>query len=211
MSPHIGPVTLDRNVASNQGMFAGSEYCRDVDKNRTDGDLELVDSKMMDLSQRKEQFSRAYVHAVATVAGYGLFKHDVDDDSIDLGIASSNDYHLPTRPRLELQLKCTSSDVVRGGNIVFRLKRKNYDDLRLTNIAIPRILVVVLAPDNESEWVHQSEEELVLRGCAYWTSLHGSENTKNRRSISVSLPRKNVFSVEGLHGLMRRADQKEPL
>ncbi len=192
-------------------MFAGSLYCRDVDENRTDGDHERVDSKMMDLSQRKEQFSHAYVHAVATVAGYGLFKHEVDDDSIDLGIASSNDYQLPTHPRLELQLKCTSSDVIRGENIVFRLKRKNYDDLRLTNLSIPRILVVVRAPDNESEWVRQSEEELVLRGCAYWTSLHDLEDTRNRRSISIYLPRKNVFSVEGLHGLMRRADQRVPL
>ena len=39
---------------------------------------------IMDINQRKEQFSRAYVLAVASAAGYAWYQPSVDDDSIDL-------------------------------------------------------------------------------------------------------------------------------
>ena len=166
---------------------------------------------MMDIGQRKEQFSHAYVHAVSAVAGFTLYHPDVDDDSIDLGIAGRIAHDIPRPPRIELQLKCTSDNVVRGKYVVYPLKLKNYDDLRLVDLVVPRILVVVLVPDDEAEWLHQSEEELSLRRCAYWVSLRGLDDTNNRRSISIRLPRQNLFSTEGLHGLMKRAGHKEPL
>lgn len=43
----------------------------------------------MDINQQKEQFSNAYLQAVASVAGYSLYKPNVDDDSVDWGIAAS--------------------------------------------------------------------------------------------------------------------------
>jgi hypothetical protein len=166
---------------------------------------------MMDLSQRKEQFSRAYVHAVASVAGFTLHHPAVDDDSIDLAIAGRIDHDIPRPPRIEIQLKCTADKIVRGKHLVYSLKRKNYDDLRLVDLVVPRMLVIVLVPDDELEWVHQSEEELSLRRCAYWVSLRGLDETTNRRSVSIRLSRQNLFSVEALRGLMRRAGQREPL
>ena len=57
---------------------------------------------MMHLDQQKEQFSKAFVHAVATIAGYGTYQPAVDDDSIDLGIAARGGLHTTRRPRLEL-------------------------------------------------------------------------------------------------------------
>ncbi|MEH2410455.1 hypothetical protein [Nostoc sp.] len=42
----------------------------------------------MHITQRQEQFSNAYIRAVAAVVGYTLYKQEVDDDSIDLGIAA---------------------------------------------------------------------------------------------------------------------------
>jgi hypothetical protein len=41
----------------------------------------------VDLNQQKQQFSIAYVRAVAAVAGYNVYKQEVDDESVDLGIA----------------------------------------------------------------------------------------------------------------------------
>lgn len=166
---------------------------------------------MMDLSQRKEQFSHVYVHAVATVAGFQIYKYAVDDQSVDLGIAGRAVGDLSSAPRIDLQLKCTSTGVGREKHIVYPLKRKNYDDLRPTDLVVPRILVVVLVPKVESDWIQQSEEELIVRHCAYWTSLHGLEDIDNRRSISIRLPRRNIFSVDGLRDLMKRAGKKERL
>ncbi len=42
----------------------------------------------MEINQQKEQFSNAYLQAVASVAGYSLYKPAVDDDSVDWGIAA---------------------------------------------------------------------------------------------------------------------------
>jgi hypothetical protein len=99
---------------------------------------------MMDLSQRKEQFSHAYVRAVATVVGFALYEPKVDDDSIVLSIAGRVDHNMPRPPRIELQLKCTSIKALRSDHIVYPLKPKNYDDLRLADPIVPRILVIVL-------------------------------------------------------------------
>jgi hypothetical protein len=78
----------------------------------------------MDLNLRAEQFSRVYVRAVATVAGYTIYEPEVDDDSIDLGIAGRAASGFPCPPRVEIQLKCTS-DEMRREKEVYRLKRKN--------------------------------------------------------------------------------------
>ena len=37
----------------------------------------------MDIAAMKEQFSKAYVRAVAAVAGFSGYEPEVDDDSVD--------------------------------------------------------------------------------------------------------------------------------
>src|SRR3954454_9711632 len=101
----------------------------------------------MDIAQRKEQFSHAYVRAVASVAGYTVYKPEVDDDSVDLGLAAKGRGDTIRSPRLEMQLKCTAQNVVRTAHVGFELNKKNYDDLRGSDLLVPRILVVVVVPE----------------------------------------------------------------
>jgi hypothetical protein len=42
----------------------------------------------VDINQQKEQFSSNFVRVVAAVAGYALYKPEVDEDSVDWGIAA---------------------------------------------------------------------------------------------------------------------------
>ncbi len=121
---------------------------------------------MMDLSQRKEQFSRAYIHAIATVAGFTLYEPKVDDESVDLGIAGRIASDIPRPPRLEIQLKCTSDKIIKGKDIVFSLKRKNYDDLRHDDLIVPRLLVVLVVPRKDDDWLTHNETETTIRHCA---------------------------------------------
>lgn len=157
---------------------------------------------MMDIVQRKEQLSHAYVRAVASVAGYAVYKQEVDDDSVDLGLAAKGRGDTIRSPRLEMQLKCTAQDVVRTDYISFELGRKNYDDLRGTDLLVPRILVVVVVPEVLDEWVAQTEENLVMRRCGYWLSLRSYVDTENAASVTLRPPRANVFTVETLRTLM---------
>lgn len=151
-------------------------------------------------SLHKEQFSRAYVRAIAAASGYSVYEPNVDHESVDIGI-SSGALGLFRSPRLELQVKCSAS-VISGNKIAFELKRKNYDDLRHTNLLVPRILVVVIVPDDIAEWTEHTEEGLILRRCGYWVSLFGLPEVDNKRSVTVYLPRQQRFDSLKLHQMM---------
>jgi len=159
----------------------------------------------MDLDQRKEQFSQAYAKAVSSVAGYSMMRPDVDDDSIDRSIAERGGGGTVHSPRVDVQLKCTSQSVFHGGALRFAIKIKNYNDLRVSNVLVPRILVLVVVPgDDPNGWVSHSEDELALRKCGYWVSLRGQPPTSNTGTITVSIPRTNVFDPSTLQAIMSR-------
>src|SRR5687768_6686438 len=93
-----------------------------------------------DETWRMEQFSRAYVQAVACAAGFKLAESQVDDDSIDLTLVKRT-VNTPVRsPKLDVQLKATHSECVVGDQVVFPLSIKNYNELRAENYLVPRIL-----------------------------------------------------------------------
>ncbi len=156
---------------------------------------------MMEIGQRKEQFSHASVRAVAAVAGFSAAIPEVDDDSADLSLSGRSAEGLPLRPRIDLQLKCTSEDLIRGDQVVYPLKRKNCYELMITDFLVPRLLVVVHVPESDEEWLRHSEEELAIRRCGYWVSLMGHAETTNRTTISIRLPRANLLDVAALRGL----------
>lgn len=157
----------------------------------------------MYINQRKEQFSVAYVRAIAALAGYSFYKPEIDDDSVDLGIVGRDGTGPLSSPRLELQLKCTSRDILGSNSLKYPITIKNYKDL-IKNAFVPRILIVVVVPDDLSEWIKQSEEELCLRYCAYWISLRGMPETKNTNKVTIEIPRSNLFTVEVLQGIIER-------
>lgn len=158
----------------------------------------------MDISQQKEQFSNAYLQAVVSVAGYSLYKPSIDNDSVDWGIAASSDVVGSVRaPRLEVQLKSTSREALDKDTIRYPLKLKNYNDLRMPDFSIPRILLVVLLPDKLTDWLKESEQELCLRYCGYWISLNGMPKTLNTTAVTVSIPRTNQFTVAALKSIIQ--------
>jgi hypothetical protein len=159
---------------------------------------------MMDINQQKEQFSQAYVRAVATVAGFSIFDPTVDDDSVDISIAQKGGKGSIRSPRVDLQLKCTSRDLLREGEINFPLPIKNYDDLRPENVQVPRILVIVIVPDDVNTWIEQSEEKLSMHHCGYWRSLRGLPDSANDTNVTVPIPTSQPFTVGELRDMMGR-------
>lgn len=165
----------------------------------------------MHITARMEQYSHAYVHAIASVAGFATYRPSVDNDSVDLGLAQKGGKGTIKSPRLELQLKSTSEEIIQGDQINYPLKLKNYNDLRGTDFHVPRILVVVLVPDHIDNWMQQTEECLSLCRCGYWVSLYGEPATTNKTSITIPIPKRNLFSATTLQGLMKKIENKEIL
>ncbi len=155
------------------------------------------------LTLAQEQFSNAFILAIAALAGCGAAAPEPDVDSIDWILSC----RLPRRPKLDLQVKSTRAVLEGGDHVSYSLKRKNYDDLSLPELLAPRLLVLVVVPEDPADWLHTSPEQLVLRHCAYWLSLAGAPPTDNERSVTVQVPRANLFTVEGLTSLMQRINE----
>lgn len=160
---------------------------------------------------KMEQFSRAYVAALAAQAGCNSARPEVDEDSVDLTLSMKDISGCKrSRGKLEMQLKCTYAADRSKDEIAFALSIKNYNDLR-ADVIIPRLLVVVCVPKNCEDWTRQTEEQLCLHHCAYWLSLAGMPETSNTRSKTVYIPRNQIFSVEFLREAMRRSANEEAL
>lgn len=63
---------------------------------------------------------------------------------------------------------------------------------------------MVLVPDDIESWLEQSEEKLTIRRCGYWTSLRGMKEVRNTSSVTVRLPRSNLFTVDAFASIMQR-------
>lgn len=162
----------------------------------------------MDINQRQEQFANAFLVSVAAVAGFAASKPDVDDDSVDWTISS----RLSRRPKIDIQMKSRRDQETASADVIpYDLKRKNFDDLILTDLLSPRLLVLVVVPEEIDYWLDVTPERLVLRHCAYWISLAGQSPTNNSSKVRINIPRTNQLTVTSLQALMHRANEQVPL
>jgi len=91
------------------------------------------------------------------------------------------------------------------------LEAKTYEDLREPGDNCQRILVVLLMPPEESRWVTQTSEKLILRRAAYWLSLEGFPATQAKRTVRIAIPRKNLFTVKAVAEIMAElCERKNP-
>lgn len=159
----------------------------------------------MDLNTRKERFSLAYINAVATYANCEVLEPQVDRGSVDGFLVG------PARGRdlIRFQAKAAERDVISGNHLHFPLPVRDYDHIR--DADVPFILIVVRLPDDEIDWLTQTDDELCLRHCGYWLSLYNRPQTANTTTVTVHIPLANIFSSSQLAELMARAARGELL
>ncbi len=150
---------------------------------------------------------------MAACAGLGLSRPDTDY-GIDLslhGIAARGRRLVESGSALDVQIKSTTRATVGADAVTFALEAKSYDDLRSTAARRVRILVLVVLPDDEADWLNQTEDELAVRGAAYWLSLRGAPASRAKAAVRVRVPRANLFTVAAVRDLMARLDRGEAL
>lgn len=156
----------------------------------------------------ESELSYAYLHAVASRAGMGCkvgSRHD-DNAGIDAEITAWAPFPnggFLKEVDLKVQLKATTQPAtIVGDYFSYSLAGiGRYDDLRCEAVSSPRILVVLYLPQESKEWLAHSEEELLLRKCAYWVSLRGAEASTNKTAQTVYLPKSQKFDVESLKNI----------
>ena len=157
------------------------------------------------LNQSKEDFSFAYVRAVAAAADCHVTKRERDFPyGIDGTVFQYNcNGQFPTRG-LDFQLKATHQPKLHSDKFSFELEVSNYESLRTAGPDDPAVLIVVIVPEDVKEWALHSEENLSVRRCGYWRDLRGLPSTENDETIVVHMDRTQVWGVEEVVELMDR-------
>lgn len=165
---------------------------------------------MMTREDRQEALSLAYVHAVAAACGM-THSARAKDYGIDLTLHEIR--HQAKRYDesgfgLDLQLKSTTSAVETRAAFGFDLPVRAYDILRAETDQT-RLLVVLLLPKDEAEWLRQTRSKLELRKAAYWLSLRGRPAVKNRSSVRVAVPKRNLFTPDAVRAIIEQIRRGE--
>ena len=113
--------------------------------------------------------------------------------------------------KLDIQAKSSVTARVEASEVIYSMEVKTYNDLRDTSVGTPRILVLLVLPRDEEQWVHIDQTRFMIRGSAYWMSLRGKGGGTNRERVTVSIPRSNLFTVESLKRIMDSVKHGEDL
>ncbi|CUB01436.1 DUF4365 domain-containing protein [Comamonas thiooxydans] len=166
----------------------------------------------MDPNKQKEEFQHAYLCALAAQAGLNRGEFRVDDDSVDVTFQTKGYVGTLVRnPAIQLQMKCTSQNLINKGVIKFPLSRKNYDDLRGKNVAVPRYLAVLIVPNVTDQWISHRKKHMALNNCCYWVSLRDAPATENSSTITVDVPLRQKLTTDVLRQMMDAASRLEGL
>jgi hypothetical protein len=164
-------------------------------------------------SHVKEGLSRAYAIAVAHNAGMNFSRPDFDYgfDGTFREVQNRNGRYCDSGFSIDIQLKSTVNIINDGEYIRYNLKVKNYNDLIITELGTPRILVLFVLPPNKTDWLNISETGTSLRNCAWWCSLRGMPPSSNVDTVPIRIPKNQILTSECLKELMNKVKMGEEL
>lgn len=164
------------------------------------------------------QLSYAYLHAVASHAGVACQEANRahDNQGIDATLSLRRDFGgdaVLTDISLHIQLKATVKVPAEKEDALayFLSSVDEYNLLRRPSALPPRLLAVLFLPEDRDTWLSHDVEQLVLRRCAYWTSLVGAPDTSNESGQTIYLPKAQALSPAGLIQLFHRVARQETL
>lgn len=167
----------------------------------------------MQVTKIKEDISISYISALCAYAGiaYEIIRHD--DDSTD-GLLMKRiqlDNGIRFDSQVRIQLKCTSSNsqyTDNGEDITYKLKVKNYNDLCIQSTT-PIILGLLVLPEEDSQWIKWSSEELLMKGCMYWAEFSNKCESNNKGTVNVKISKTNVVNANTLLDMLSKIAKEE--
>lgn len=163
------------------------------------------------------ELSYAYIHAVAAQSKMccEVRSRLADNAGLDAKITAWGQFPGQLNEvELNIQLKATCQQPsekagVLSYNFPFKNPAKFNDLCQTESYAVPRFLVVLFLPPDQSEWLSVSDEALLLKNCAYWVSLKGAPLTQNASSQVVYIPKAQRFDSDNLIQLVHRLSAQD--
>lgn len=156
------------------------------------------------------RISYAYLHAVASHAGYVCrpATPDEDKEGIDAVVTAYGTFPgtWRTQVTINIQLKATVKQPTDDGTHLsyFVPGIRRYDKLRDDHREPVRLLVVLFLPREHPEWLECTEDQLVLKRCAYWASIRNADASDNDSGKTVKIPKDQILKPENLKTLVNR-------
>ena len=151
-------------------------------------------------STQKEQFSKAYVLAVATQANTTIGEWNIDKDGVDVT--------LRRRGRMvDLQLKCTRSPRVANGDYVFDLDVATYNKLTDQDRSSPAFLTLMIVPPGVESWLIHKPEQLLMCCHGYWASMPPGAGPLAGVTTAVHLPQSQRLDASALEHMFESSRQ----
>ncbi|MCS4242666.1 MULTISPECIES: DUF4365 domain-containing protein [Rhizobium/Agrobacterium group] len=162
-------------------------------------------------SARQGLFSISYVRAVAAAAGCGVAVPEPDDDKVDVTISSRVKGTVQRSPLINIQVKCQASGVATGSTVPYVIDADTYESLIDPYHVVPRILVVVLVPNDMQTWLNHNSAATTFRHCGYWVCLKNEPPLPiGQGTRTIHLPIQNRFDPFQLQAMMQQvADGKD--
>ncbi|GJO02369.1 hypothetical protein NJB18091_37220 [Mycobacterium marinum] len=163
------------------------------------------------VSEMKQQLSIAYIQMVIAAAGCTAVSFATDYDGVDCGIKSSVEYGYKLGPQLDVQLKCTSQDVVGAEHVSWKIDKRTHHYVSSPKRSNPAVLAVLVVPADHCAWLNVDEERLLTESIMYWTpGCDLPALPDGQESITVKIPRENRFTRETLLGIMEEIGEGRP-
>ncbi|MFD3524952.1 DUF4365 domain-containing protein [Streptomyces sp. NPDC058653] len=152
-----------------------------------------------------ETLQVGYLHAVAAAAGCSL-SQPFPDNGIDWHVSHSSRAHtVDDEVTIKVQLKSTYQTAPHppGSSFAFTLDNDHLAKLGRTPVSVHKILVVMLVPRTQDQWLRAGHDQLDLRHCCYWVNLAGRPITGRTRT-TVRIPTARIFDDRALCEIMAR-------
>ena len=144
------------------------------------------------VADHKEQLHRGVFQAVVAAAGCTF-----SVDSIDLGTdikVSHQIKNFSDSLTINFQLKCTATPITPNGDVVVKLSKKRYDEMRYVGKNTPFLLVAQHIVKNQDHWVDFSGDTSVFRVKNFWINLTGAqERSTSSKHVDVRVPTSQVL------------------
>ncbi|MGV8018695.1 MAG: DUF4365 domain-containing protein [Ignavibacteria bacterium] len=159
----------------------------------------------------KEQISNGCLTAIISKAGLLIDKPN-EDYGVDFRvtkIANVKGKLTPGATVFDIQLKSTTNWEIDGGNIIYSLRNKNYNDIVLRNKedSTRMILVIMCLNKNKSLWCKSYKSVLIFRNSLFWTQIKSKTyKTNTESSTKIKIPIENVLTEENVLKLYKDLD-----
>jgi hypothetical protein len=181
-----------------------SDEIGNLDSGRMSGNPNELEEPFIMLTQQhqEELLHRAYMSALASKAGVNLalqpYEFDYGTDGSFSLINIVDRRRNASNIDLNFQLKSSKNITIKDGKVSCRISIAAYS--KLIEQPRPPMLIILALPENESERVEFTNENIILRKCCFWTYLQpdGSNTAayKEDSTKTIYLPCDNILTPD---------------